>query len=284
MFSVLRRPRWLAYLALAVLFGIITANLGLWQWHRHEEKVERRDLIERNYDAAPVPVGDVLSGPGGELPEGDQWRRVEATGTYAVDAQHWVRNRPHLGVYGFEIVVPLVLEDGTALTVDRGWVRNAPVAAQLPEVPDPPSGEVTVTGWLRPSEQDLGRDMPEHQLASIDIPRLSAASGLELLPAYILLESEDPAPDERPAAAEPPDTLLGSHFAYAIQWWLTVPVGLILVLVMARQIARDEAEESGGRAVGSGAVGSGRVARGAEPAQPKAKKPTKVRIWDEEDA
>jgi cytochrome oxidase assembly protein ShyY1 len=256
---VLRRPRWIAYLLLAVLFGVITTGLGLWQFGRYEEKAERRDLIEANYGAAPVPLEEVLPDADTALPPGDQWRRVSVTGTYDSGSEHLVRNRPQQGVFGYEVLVPLVLADGSAVAVDRGWVRSAATAATRPEVPPPPEGEVRVTGWLRPSEPDLGRDLPPGQLASIDLPGLEEATGLELVQAYVILESEDP-PAQRPSALAAPDTRLGSHFAYALQWWMTVPVGLVLVLVMARQQSREE---------------SGLPVR--EP------RPRKVRIWDEED-
>lgn len=272
MLGVLRRPRWVGYLVLGVVFGILTANLGLWQWHRHEAKVERRTLIETNYDAAPVAVSVLLPDPDGTFPAPEQWRRVEAQGRYAPDLQHLVRNRPHEGVYGYEVLVPLLLDDGTALVVDRGWVRNAATATTLPDVPAAPEGEVEVTGWLRPGEPDLGRDLPPGQLASVDLARLEAATGLDVLPGYAVLGTEVPAPAGRPAPLGRPSTALGSHFAYALQWWLTVPVGLILVLVMARQTARDEAAERGGTGTGTG---TGRVVAAA--------RPRKVRIWDEED-
>lgn len=259
MFAVLRRPRWIAYLTLAVLFACAAAWLGQWQFGRYEEKAERRDLIETNYDAAPVDLAQVLPSPASPLPADQGWRRVSATGSYAADDQHLVRNRPQQGVFGYEVLVPLVLDDGTALTVDRGWVPSGQSAASLPDVPPPPGGTVTVTGWLRPSEPDLGRDLPPGQLASIDLPALAAATGLDLHRAYLILEAEDPSAP-RPAALAAPDTRLGSHFAYALQWWITVPVGIILVLVMARQQARDE----------SGA--------------PRPARARKVRIWDEEDA
>ncbi|AXH97851.1 SURF1 family protein [Ornithinimicrobium avium] len=249
----------MAYLVLGVLFGVLTFNLGQWQWHRYQDKAERRDLITANYDAAPVPLGEVLPDASAPLPHDDQWRRVTATGTYLDHDQHLARNRPHGGVFGYEVLVPLLLADGSAVTVDRGWVPNAKTASTLPEVPAPPPGEVTVTGWLRPSEPDLGHDLPAGQLSSIHLPSLAAATGLDLVQAYVVLESEDP-PAGRPEALERPDVRVGSHLAYSLQWWLTVPLGVVLVLVMAHQTARDE---------------SGAPVR--------ARKPKKVRIWDEED-
>lgn len=264
MWRVLARPRWLVYLVLAVLFAVIAALLGTWQWQRHEDRVERRDVIEANYGGDPRPLVQVL--PRGEtLPPADEWTRVRVHGVYDEAGQHLVRNRPHQRVFGYEVLVPLVLDDGQVLAVDRGWVPNAPTASELPEVPDPPQGQVEVQGWLRPSEPDLGRELPAGQLASIDLPRLSEALGAPVVGGYLVLESESPAPAQRPAALDPPDTGLRSHLAYALQWWLTVPVGLILVLVMARREAQEEAGELPARRSGGG-------------------RPKKVRIWDEEDS
>ncbi|ANS77671.1 Cytochrome oxidase biogenesis protein Surf1, facilitates heme A insertion [Serinicoccus hydrothermalis] len=267
MWHVLRRPRWLGYLALAVLFGVVTAGLGSWQWHRHETKVERRAVVEANYGGDAVPLDEAL--PVQESLRPDQrWTRVTATGTYDIPEQHLVRNRPHEGVYGYEVLLPLRLDDGTVLAVDRGWVPNARTAADLPEVPEAPSGEVTVTGWLLPSEPDLGLDPVEGQLGSVTLEGLARATGLQPRGAYLVLESEDPPAASRPAQLEAPDTGLGSHLAYALQWWLTIPVGVILVLVMARREAQDE--------------GLVLAAPAGRPDRPPRQK--KVRIWDEEDA
>ena len=52
MLRVLRRPRWIAYLLLAVLFGVLATGLGLWQWGRYEDKAQRRDLVA-------IPMTDV---------------------------------------------------------------------------------------------------------------------------------------------------------------------------------------------------------------------------------
>lgn len=264
MWTILRQPRWLLYLVLAVVFGVITAMLGAWQWDRHQDRVERRDVIEANYFGDPQPLVEVLP-RGQDLPAEDEWSRVTVSGTYDTASQHLVRNRPHQRVYGYEVLVPLVLDDGQVLVVDRGWVQNAPTASELPDVPDAPRGQVEVQGWLRPSEPDLGRDLPAGQLASIDLPRMSEVLNTPVVGAYLVMEAESPAPAARPAPLDPPDTGLRSHFAYALQWWLTVPVGLVLVLVMARREAQEQSGETPPRSASG-------------PPRPK-----KVRIWDEED-
>ncbi|MBA2695216.1 MAG: SURF1 family protein [Actinobacteria bacterium] len=271
--STLLTPRRLLALALAAVFAVVAVLLGNWQYSRHEAKVAARDRVEQHYDAEPVPLTSALTSAEDPLGPAQDWTRVEVTGHYLVDEQLLVRNRPHRGVYGYAVVVPFVpegpagsgAEGRAALLVDRGWVRNAADASTLPDVPPVPDAELTVTGWLRPGEEDLEREMPEGQLASINLTEASQRTGNELYNAYLVLDAESvpssaTAP-ERPAAADPPDTGLGTHFAYALQWWLTAPLGVVLVVLLARRDAR----EAGG------------------PANDIPRKPKRTRIWDDED-
>lgn len=279
--SRLLTPRWLGAAAAALAFFALCLFLGDWQYGRHEARVANVERVEKNYNGSPAELDSVLP-IGGQLPEAEEWRRVQVTGTYDEAGRLMARNRPQNVVYGYEVLVPLQLGDGTALLVDRGWVRNAERADVLPEVPGAPAGRVTVSGWLRPGEPPVGEGMPEGQLASINLDRAAAATGHTLRAAYLVLDTEDDgsgtAPP-RPTPLIPPDTDLGVHFAYALQWWGASIVGFLMVFVYLRREVRDELTPVEGDVpvpVGSGAAASTRPARRA--------KPKKVRIWDEEDA
>jgi cytochrome oxidase assembly protein ShyY1 len=207
-----------------------------------------------------VPLDEVTS----RIPpsEQDQWLRVTAIGRYASGQQLLVRNRALDGRPGLEVLAPFDLSGrltGTRVFVDRGWVANADSATDLPAVPPAPAGEVTVEGWLRSGEPDLGKELPAGQLASIDLTEAARQTGGgTVLDAYLVLGSEQAAaPRPEPLAA--PDTDLGPHQAYAIQWWLTALFGFVLLGYRLRTAAAENAEAT-------------------------ARKPKKVRIWDEEDA
>lgn len=265
--------RWLAALAVATLFATACFFLGRWQYGRHEGKAARAHQVETYYSATPVPLGQVLPDPATELRPEQQWRRVTMTGTYAPQDQLWVRNRPQNVVYGYEVLVPLHLPDGSTILIDRGWVRNAERADILPSVPPAPTGTVQVTGWLRPGEVAVNSDLPAHQLGSIDLAQAGRELGTPVRPAYVVLDSEAVQGSDstagappRPTPLLPPDTDLGPHFAYALQWWLAAPLGFVLVGVYARREWMDSTGETVRR-------------RAAASARPK-----KTRIWDEEDA
>ncbi len=229
---------------LALAFAVVAVLLGNWQYSRHQGKVEARTLIEQHYAAEPMTLSHVLPAADEPWEPALEWTRVELSGHYRADEQLLVRNRPHRGVSGYAVVVPFVPEGGAgvALLVDRGWVANARDAATLPQVPAVPTERLTVTGWLRPGEVDLGRDPPPGQLASINLTEAARRSGSELYDGYLVLGEESVSgrvsPPERPVPADPPETGLGPHFAYALQWWLTAPLGVVLVVLMARRDAQ----------------------------------------------
>lgn len=265
--------RWLAALAVAALFASACVLLGRWQYGRHEGKAARAHHVQTHYFATPVPLGQVLPDPGSQLPPEEHWRRVTMTGTYSPDEQLWVRNRPQNVVYGYEVLVPLRLPDGSTILVDRGWVRNAERADILPAVPPAPTGPVQVTGWLRPGEVAVNSDLPARQLGSIDLRQAGRELGAPVRPAYVVLESEALAESDgsgsapaRPTPLLPPDTDTGPHFAYALQWWLAAPLGFVLVGVYARREWMDATGETARRKAAA------------------ATRPKKTRIWDEEDA
>ena len=290
MIRTLFTTRWLLALLVAIVFAVACVLLGRWQWGRYEDKVLRADTVTSHYGAPPVPLASVE----GRLPlaETDEWTRVTTTGTYAAPQQLLVRNRSLNSSAGLEVLVPLDLRDGSGrrLLVDRGWVQNADSAAQLPSVPAAPDGTLTVQGWLRRPEVDLGKDLPTGQLASINVGNARTQVGGDLLPAYLVLESERTAGGTTPARPTPlelPDTDLGPNQAYAFQWWLFSVFGFVFYgyrIRMMREERQAEVEPLPGPDRPAGGAKPSAEALVAAGSTRRARRPKKVRIWDEEDA
>ena len=282
MLRVVLSRRWLSALAVAAIFAVACVFLGRWQWHRHEDKAARAQRINSHYFASPVPLSRAMPQPEAALPRAQEWTLVTATGRYAAQNLMLVRNRPNNGVFGYEVVVPLRLAGGAALLVDRGWIPNGQNAAAPSSVPATPSGDITVTGWLRMGEPSLGRPVRTAQLASVNLTEARAQTGAPLYGAYLILRAEARPPGVaglpgeqivRPQGLEQPDTGEGPHLAYALQWWLASPVGFALVLIGARRDHLERIELSESRAPAERLVAG----------PPKPKKAKKTRIWDEED-
>jgi len=275
--------RWLAALAAAAVFAVACFFLGRWQWGRHVTKHVRAERITSHYTASPVPLGTALRSVDTALRPSEEWTPVSVTGTYSADNLLLVRNRPNNSVYGYEVVVPLEVPGGAVL-VDRGWIPNADTAADKPPVPATPTGTVTVTGWLRPGEPSLHRDMPTGQLASINLAEAGQQTGARLYGAYLIVRSEHSASGQHIARATPlvaPDTDEGPHLAYALQWWLFAATGFVLVGVGARREAQDLA--AGAATGGAASPGAAPATTGTGATAPRPR-PKKTRIWDEEDA
>ncbi|MDM4763134.1 SURF1 family protein [Galbitalea sp. SE-J8] len=204
---------------MAIVFAIACALLSRWQFARNDEARIEVEHIEANYDADPVAIASVLPALDA-WSEGVKWTPVSLRGTYLVDEQLLVRNRPYNGSPGFEVLTPLRLDDGDVFVVDRGWVPSGNAQDAPDAVPAPPGGEVTVVARLKQGEPELaGRTAPAGQIPTIELDDIATALGRDTYTgAYGLLDSEDPAPATRPLPAPEPALDEGPHLSYAIQW------------------------------------------------------------------
>jgi len=228
--------RWAGYFALAVLFAIVCSLLGAWQLNRRAEAWLEIDRIDNNYSSAPVPIDDVL-GSLSAFDVSQKWIPVLVTGTYLSDETILVRNRPYSGTPGFEVLVPLLREDGTVFIVDRGWV-NPGNAQDAPDfVPEAPKGVVTVEARLKASEPSLpGRSAPAGQVATIELPLIAGKMSQPIFTgAYGLLVSETPSVAVRPLPAEKPARDEGPHLSYALQWYVFAIFGFLGFAYAVRQ-------------------------------------------------
>ncbi|MDW3213359.1 MAG: SURF1 family protein [Ilumatobacteraceae bacterium] len=237
MYRFLLRPTWIAF-HLLVVAGIITMiNLGFWQLRRLDERQAFNAVVEQRYDAPPLPLDELLV-PGTD-PDAVAWRPVTASGTYLPDERVLIVNRSQNGRAGVNTVVPMRLDDGRILLVNRGFV---PLAFDPPPVP---AREVAVTGRLRPSqERGFGQlsDPADGALAEaqrLDIERLAAQLDGEVVPMYIdLIESVPAELDGLPEPVIAPDLSEGNHLSYAAQWFIfSIAVGVGWVLAVRRSIA-----------------------------------------------
>jgi cytochrome oxidase assembly protein ShyY1 len=210
--------RWVAFFLVVVVLAYATWVLGRWQFHRLEDRQRNNAVVERNEGASPVPVDDVLAA-GREVDPGDEWRLVTATGSYLSDETVIVRYRTRDGAGGVDVVVPLQTDAGPALLVDRGWLATGNSGATPDDVPAPPSGEVTVTGYVRKDATGDSTRVTDGSTRSISSEQIGPAIGREVYGGFVDLASEDPPPETPLLEAELPDLGNGPHFFYGLQWW-----------------------------------------------------------------
>jgi cytochrome oxidase assembly protein ShyY1 len=211
--------RWVLLLLTVLLLAYACLLLGQWQWHRLEGKKAGNTVIRVNEKAAPVPVDQVLRRDT-DPPDDTQYAVVSATGTYDASKTVIVRYQTRDGNAGVDVVVPLVTDTGTALLVDRGWMATANQGSTDPsQVPAPPSGRVTVTGWVRQNAGGGSAQVVNASTRAISSTEIEPAIGLPTYGGFVQLLTESPKPATPLAPADPPDLSNGPHFFYALQWW-----------------------------------------------------------------
>src|SRR5262245_23591710 len=104
-------------LSLLVIFGaILCVRLGIWQLDRLSQ---RRAFNAQVY---AVRTQEPLQLPASEDLKTMEWRAVRAAGTYDFENQIALRNQYDGDRYGYHLLTPLLLADGEAVLVDRGWI------------------------------------------------------------------------------------------------------------------------------------------------------------------
>jgi cytochrome oxidase assembly protein ShyY1 len=247
-------PRWLGFFlfVVGVAFGCVQA--AQWQYHRWESRTAANALVERNIARPPVPLGELTQPGGGRnaVAESDTWRRVTATGRYDEADTVLVRNRTQDGRKGFEVLVPLVTDQGAVLVVDRGWIEAGMSALERVAVPAPPSGQVEVTGRLRasqhasPSQRRQATTKPQRSVVRIDVPQVTEDLGRPVYAGYVELTDESPAPQEAPMLLPLPDLGTGPHLAYAAQWYAFSVIAFVGWFFLVRREARDRRDAAAG--------------------------------------
>ena len=244
--STLRR--WGPWIAVVVLFAIATSLLSWWQFSRREERVERIEMVIANYDKPPVAL-DSLDWRNGDNGLTDlEWTPVFVTGEYLPEEAVIVRNRPLSGQAGFLQLVPLVLDSGEILMVERGWIQAGSDITTPSSNPLPDAGRHELVVRLRAPEPDLGRPPVEGQLASINPAGLSealAAYGEVITDKYGRLVSETPGYESAPFAMPMPSLNEGNHLSYALQWILFGLMAFAALFWAYRNDRRIRLEERG---------------------------------------
>ncbi|MFG2832821.1 SURF1 family protein [Streptomyces sp. NPDC048434] len=249
MYRFLLSRQWVILTLVALVLIPVMIKLGFWQLHRHEHKVAQNQLIASSLAARPVPVTE-LAAPGRDLPHHDMWRTVNATGTYDTAHEVVVRQRTAADEQsiGYYVLTPLVLGDGRAVLVNRGWISAGNDLTKFPDVPATPKGKVTVTGRMMADETTAvsgikdTRGLPARQIMLINSKEQTKRVGRPLLGGYIEQTGPQPSGGKPELVPEPDHDSIGPHMAYAIQWWLfaaAVPVGWI---ILVRRERRDRVE------------------------------------------
>ncbi len=230
-------------LATLVMLPLL-CSLGFWQIDRAAAKRELLDGYAQHSHAAAVSVDAAAA-----FDVARQYHHVRISGRYDVRHQFLLDNQIHDDVPGYHVFTPLLLADGRAILVNRGWVAMGVSRDKLPALPTP-EGTISVTGVLAPlpghgvllgSGVESDTRWPRVVMA-IEPPRLQRDLGYRLSP-QLVLQLDAAQPDgfirQWKIVGFGPERNLG----YAFQWFMmAVAVLAIYIGVNTRRITRGAGE------------------------------------------
>jgi cytochrome oxidase assembly protein ShyY1 len=228
--TFLLRPAWLALFVVVIAFAYLCFTvLAPWQLGKNTKTSRENAQISRSLTADPVPLTTLLPQQNSSAPD-DQWRRVTATGRYLPEAQVVARLRVVDAEPAFEVLVPFAVEGGPTVLVDRGYVRPVQ-ASQVPAIPPPPDGPVTITARLRDAEpvaqgKEPFRQDGAQQVYSINTAQIAQTTGVPLAGSYLQLVENQPG---GLGVIGLPHLEAGPFLSYGIQWiafGIIAPIGL----------------------------------------------------------
>lgn len=227
----MRLNGWLLLAAVAV--AALTARLGWWQLDRAAQKIQLQQALDER-QALPPLQGDALARGAAEVPA-QQHRRALLQGRWLNERSVYLENRPMAGRTGFYLVTPLLLDDGTAVLVQRGFMprdlmdrtRVAPPPAAAAS-----SASVPVQGRIAPA---LARLYEFEATASgairqnLDLDAFARETRLPLRP-WVLIQEDGPdvPPDGLLRQWPAPNTGVDKHHGYAFQWFALSALTLVL--------------------------------------------------------
>lgn len=239
--------RWIALVVFVMLLGALFIRLGEWQMHRLDWRRENNARVVAYQQQAVKPYHEVFTRP---ITDNDQWQRVTATGTFDAKNQIQAMYRSRNKEAGSEVITPLHTTEGDWLLVDRGFIPRAQGANEVAVLPAPPSGTVTVTGYVRRSEH--GKDVaitPQNGMVRlVNAPKIGTALNRQVLDGYVGLTEITPAQSGNLQPMTTPELTEGPHLSYAIQWFCFTAIAVAGAGVLIRGDLRDRKKAQARRA------------------------------------
>ena len=224
---------------LILLVMAVTIRLGFWQRDRAHRKEALQAQIER-YEHAPAQS----IGPQPVPPASIEYHRVRAVGRFMPEHVVYLDNRPYQDRPGFYVVMPLQLQGGGYVLVNRGWLpRNADVRTAIAPYATP-SGDVTVEGIARANasrafELGEGGSAAHQQIRqNLDVAEFARETGLALQP--FVIDQTNAANDALVRDWPAPTMGVERNYGYMLQWWGMAAAALGFGLYAARRAAKKD--------------------------------------------
>lgn len=191
--------------------------LGVWQMKR---LLWKNEILRQIEHAQSLPPMDTLP----QSPDGLEYRKVAFSGIFKHDKALHMIGRQRGNFPGYFIVTPFeLINDGRIILVNRGF---SPAGKE-----SKPEGVQTVEGIIRPARKKrffAPENIPEKNVWFYeDMEAMSENTGLTLSP-VIIEETGEKEGSKFPIVGDGKVHLHNNHLGYAITWFLTAIIGLIM--------------------------------------------------------
>jgi surfeit locus 1 family protein len=214
--------RGLIWPALVALAGIaVLISLGIWQLHRLAWKEALIARIEARTKAPPAPLPPE-SAWAALKPDDYEYRHVTVRGRFdSREAVVFRGSGPEAGKGpGYLLLAPLILPDGSAVIVNRGFVPGSPQDAASHA---PPAGESTVIGLMRePEPRNLftPADQPDKdRWFTRDPGPIARHFGLSRAAPFSVDADDSGDPKALPRGGTTVIAFPNNHLGYALTWF-----------------------------------------------------------------
>jgi surfeit locus 1 family protein len=220
----------LIVLVAALALSAVTARLGVWQLDRAQQKQTLQAAVDSRRDAPALLAADLARDP--EAAAAQHHRRTVLEGQWRDAHTLWLDNRQMQGRPGFFVVTPLVLADGSAVLVQRGWQPRDAADRTRVIRPPAPEGTVRVAGRIAPLparlfEFEASEVGPIRQ--NLDMPSFARETGLVLRPLSLMQLDEPGQPSDGLVRDWPaPAAGVHKHHGYAFQWFALSALSILL--------------------------------------------------------
>ncbi|MFM0323686.1 SURF1 family protein [Caballeronia glebae] len=224
--------------ALAILIVVaVTMRLGFWQRDRAHQKEALNAQITafenapaREVGVEPMPLKSI------------EFHRVEARGEFMPERVVYLDNRPYNDQPGFYVVMPLKLEGGGYVLVNRGWLpRNMADRTGIASY-ETPKGVVEVKGIARANASQAfelgngGSAAHKEIRQNLDIRSYAGETGLAFQP-FVIQQTNDTG--DKLVRDWPAPTLgVDRNYGYMFQWWGMAAAAVAFGLYAARRAAK----------------------------------------------
>ena len=203
-------------LCLALVSICLLISLGIWQLQRAAEKRGLLAMYQTQMQRAPV----ALSGTSAQ-----QYQRVQVQGLAQLPITLLLDNQHHAHQFGYDVLTPLLMDDGNVLLIDQGWVPGDPSRVSLPDMTGLKS-DLHYSGQVyypatRSFVLGVGLEVKTPNIIVIESLNMTMISQFLHKPVYPFIIRQSPV----------------RHIGYAVQWFIfALGLGVMFIVFHTKRL------------------------------------------------